>query len=368
MRKLLKIFSLVLGVAVLLLGAYLGYRYLVSPQTQPIGAATPSTPATNPATAATPALKPFTTAEIFDYWLNTKTGAIYYAAPDGKVFRTFGDGRDQNVSEQTLAGLNAITPSPDGTRAIARFGYPSQDIFAVFDTELKSWERLPDGAVMAAFDPSGSKIAYIAVANNVFRLYTLDIASKKAVEIAKFTALDGNLLWPKTNEVYIVSRPSEAIGVQSVAFDLVKKTFRFVNKNNGGELRWSPDGTLGLKTQLTRGGNPQIMQMNDAGAELGALPIPTIASKCSFKGKLVYCATPTPTPTDRQFFEQWLKEARYSTDSIISYDTQTGDLQTLLGGISEQIDAVNLVVRNKQLLFLNRYDKKIYALDLPKEA
>lgn len=367
MRSFLKIFSIILIIAMLGVGAYLGYRYLTAPQTQPASTA-PSATAPTGTVAAALAVKAFSAVPAFDYWLNSKTGAVYYATSDGKVFRTFGDSRDQSVSEQTLPGLNAITASPDGTKAIAHFGYPNQDIFAVFDTELKTWERLPDGTRMAAFDPTSAKVAYISLLNNISRLFTLDVASKKATEVAKIVALDGTLLWPKANEVYIVSRPSEAVGVQVAGFDLVKKTLRFINKNDGEEIVWSPDGALGLKSQTFTRGGIQLTQINDAGAVLGGLPLTTTASKCSFAKDGIYCGVPTPPSTDISFFENSLKEKAYSTDSIVSYNLRTGDLKTILGSITTQVDATHFTVRNTQLLFLNRYDKKVYAVELPTEA
>lgn len=356
-------FILVLAlVALVAFGGYLLYRYIFQaalPLTQPPGVQAPTAAMQ---TTQTPGVKLFSKQVIFDYWVNTKTNAAYLVTPEGKIVRTFGDGRDDIVNTQTLQGLHRVDPAPDGTRALMHFGYPANDIFAVFDTETKSWERLPTGTVMATFDHTGQKIAYVRRVNDASSLFVYTLADKKNIEITNLAIADGTLSWKTVDELFVLPQASARAVVDVLAIHIAKKTVRRLPA--GGMLSWGPDAALGLRFLPANGASPELRFVQGVDGFESTLPFVTLPSKCAIGQATLYCGVPIEFPPRVVLPDDYLKEKFFSRDSLIGYDIKSGSNETLLDPIFITIDIDHPVIRGKQLLFKNRYDEKLYSVEL----
>ncbi|MDO8585219.1 MAG: hypothetical protein Q7R85_03855 [bacterium] len=367
MRAALKIFFILALVVVVLGGGYLIYRYIFKGTLPLAQSPVAQAPATTTQTQQAQGVKLFSQQLIFDYWVNTKTNAVYIVTPEGKIIKTFGDGREEVVSSQTLGGLHRVDPAPDGMRALVQFSYPSSDIFAVFDTETKSWERLPAGTVMATLDPTGQKIAYVRRNNGVSSLFILSLADKKTVEVLRLAVVDGLLSWKGADEITVLPIPEARFSANALTVNIAKKSVRKVNL--GAMFLQNTNGSLGLKL-LPPNGSPaelRVVRAND-GFER-QLTFITIPSKCGFDGvAALYCGVPIEFPSRSVIPDDYLKESFFSRDALIKYSFATGDEEELIDPALQTVDIDHPTVKGKQLLFKNRYDEKLYALELPVEA
>lgn len=365
MRAFLKIFFVVLLLAIVAGGGYLIYRYLFRVAAPSIPSQQKSSTPTMPSTAAQP-IKLFSRQTIFDYWINTKTNAAYLVAPDGKITRTFGDDREEMVSAQPLPNLHRIIPAPDGTRALAHFGYPANDIFAIFDTETKSWERLPAGTVMASFDPAGTRIAYIRRANGTSVLYLFSLQDKKISEVMTLSVSDGTLAWNSAQEIAVLPLPGARFNANALFVNLANKTVR--TKDAGVMLEQGPS-SMGLRLMPSNGAPAELRFVRNAEGFEQPLPFLTLPSKCVFfAAEAIFCAVPLEFPNRAVLPDDYLKEKFFTQDSLIKYTIATGNMKTMLDSTLATIDAEHLNIRGKQMLFKNRYDEKLYAVELAEEV
>ncbi len=365
MRTFAKIFAILFVLAALGAGAYALYRLFSGVS----GIGTPATPITAPVRSTTETLSPRVKAlsqqRIFDYWVDKATNAIYLVTLDGKIFRTFGDGREEEVAKQTLPGLHRVEASPTGTHALARFNYPGLDTMAIFDTATRSWARLPEGTFAATFNPAGQLLAYLRRTNGRTALFTLTLATGKTVEIAALAASDGDLRWVG-DTILVVPPPSAQIRTPALAYDTVKKTVRLINA--GAMSLSDAQSGNGLRMYAENGASAELFLANASlTADLRRLSFLTLPAKCAFGGQTLYCGIPKNFPSRVTLPDDYLKEKFLSADTLISFNIENGknDTLLLLGDDTAPVDAIYLAVKGKQLLFKNRYDEKLYAFELP---
>ncbi len=359
MRTLLQILIVATIIAAVVGAGYIFYTAFLKPAT-PV--ATPTqTNGTGITTAATIPIKAVSTKAVYDYWFNYKTSAIYYLSKDGEVVKTFGDRKDAAVSKQTLTDFNKVIASPDGTKIIAVLGYPTAPFFAVYDTAANTWERLPNGMVAATFDPTSQKIAYLQSSASAGGLYIFNLADKKSVKIMSMLTVDGDMMWRNKDEILLSQKPTRLANGETWVINMAKKTLNKLTRGATALMEaWSDD--LGLKLATTEQ-KLKLLLIHSSGAELSTLPFVTIPSKCAFQDATLYCAVPTVLPVRANLPDDYLKEKIYTLDQIISFNTDTREGAVLFDG-SLPIDATNLSVQDKQLLFKNKYDEKVYSVEL----
>lgn len=359
MRVFLKIAAIFIILAVVGFGAYMLYRsFSASPEAMAPKARAPGAAA---ATPAAPAVKAISQREVFDYWIDRKTNAIYIVAPEGNMFRTFGDGREEEVSKQPLPGLHRITTAPDGSRMIAHFNYPAADTFALFDTASRGWLRLPEGTLAATFDASGQSVAYLRRVNGRTALYTLSLANNKTAELVSFAVSDGELRW-LSDTIQIIPPPTRDIRTRALSFSISKKT---LSSFDAGTMSLADvlSGN-GLRFYAANGGGTLFLANAALTYDSVRLPFFSLPSKCAFADGVLYCAVPKTFPARAALPDDYLKAKFFTQDSLVAYVTATGEIKTILGSASGIFDAEHLSVRGKQLLFKNRYDERLYAVEL----
>lgn len=313
-----------------------------------------------------PTLRIFDDKPIANFWEQSKTQTVYYLSIDGKVFKTFGDGRDEEASKQIIPKLHSLVPSFDGSRALASFNYPHEESFAVFDTANNTWGRLPNNTIAATFDPSSTRVAYLLNKAADSGLYILNLGDLKSTKILELATVSGELQWTRGDEIIFRGAPSSRAPLPLWSIDTKKKTIRRVGDTDGLMYSFARDADLGLKLARATPLKTTLALTNGSGVELLNFLFLTLPSKCAFTKAVVYCAVPKTFPLRANLPDDYLKEKIFTEDVFVSYDIETGITTTLFEPTSS-IDATQLLVRNngKELLFKNHYDEKMYALTLP---
>src|SRR3989344_6260242 len=202
-KKIIKILVAALILGGIAFGAY--YFFRQSPTAQEfLGSVFPGTFKNGAGTGAVPLagqkLKSLTEDAIFDYWINSKTGDVYYLNEAGQVFR-LPENSPELANSQTLPKLNKISASSDGTYAVAKFNFPTLPTFSIFDTVTNSWQPLPPNTIAAAWSPNGPEISYVD--DRALKIFNL--ASKKTSEIIKLTQKELMLHWRKDSRLFLTS-------------------------------------------------------------------------------------------------------------------------------------------------------------------
>lgn len=361
----IKVFGWILAIGFIGWGVYFSYNaFFVAKVAAP--STTMQSLKNNPAVAGS-LIKLVSSNLAFSYFVNSKTLAIYLVGKDGQIFKTLGEGQPtEEVNKQTLPNLNSAVASGDGTKLVATFNYPLSPVIAIYDTGTNTWERLPENTLAAAFDPSSARITYLRTTDAGGELNILDLTSKKATKIMNLAAVDGNLTWANKDEIILSQKPTQELTLESWVINITKKTVSSITSSSQNIMSLYGDAIYGLKLAQAsqKKKDLKLFLTTPKGIELAALPFITLPSKCVLTEKYLYCAVPSEYPIGISLPDDYLKHKFYSLDSIVKVDLDTLYPTTLLDTTGAKIDAEQLTVSGDKLLFVNRYDEKIYSLSI----
>ncbi|MDP3999447.1 MAG: hypothetical protein Q8P76_02540 [bacterium] len=358
-KRILKIFFGILTPIAVIWGGYYIWQTLNAPPAIPEPNNIPTQTLVDIPT--TPSFSTVMETPIFDYWINSKTGAVYYLDLSGQVFKA-GES-DKPVNSQTLNNLNGIQISADGTLALAKFNYPALATFSIFNTVTNAWQPLPEGTSAAAWAASTSQLVYLD--GKAGSLKILNVTSQKTQEVIKLNQKDIKLYWVNPSTILVqISAPSIEMPSSLWSLDLKTKLLKPLFRDEIGlALNWSLLGNYGLKlVNVSR--VPRVSLINQAGGILKDLSFVTLPEKCAFSESKIYCGVPRFIRDGIQLPDDYYKKAVYFQDDIYSIDLISGESALLLNGDEILIDAYRLSLGNGKLYFLNRYDNKLYNLSL----
>ncbi len=361
-RKIVKlVLGIVITAAIIWGGYYLFQALVAAPPPTPLTTAPGTTALDLPAPQKLVAL---TKNEVFDYWMNTKTAAIYYLNPAGQVLKKTGDA-EETANSQTLAKLNSVKAAPDGTYAVAKWNYPDFTTFSIFNTVTNAWQPLPDGTIAAAWSPNSQQLAYLENKNNVGRLKILNIVSGKTQTIAQIDQRDADLAWTNLSKILLfVSSPSADLASSLWSLDLKSKVLTPIAKDELGlVISWSKDGKQGLKLN-NLDGITSLNLIDDTGNTLKTFSFITLPEKCALGTGKMYCGAPKYIQPGLVLPDDYYKKAVYFKDDIYAIDLVGDSVALLVNGDEGLVDAYHPSIQENQLLFINRYDNLLYSLQL----
>jgi hypothetical protein len=386
MKKIIIILGILMAVAAMAAGIYFAwknYKAVMTPpslgerpvvENQQIGG---ERQAGAPAVAK-PILKVLSDEPIFDYWIRTATSSlagsttttivvseILYFNPEGKIIKA-NEGEDEIFYSQTLENLQSVKASPDGKFVLLKYGDLNKPQFSLLNTETKVRRDLTN-ITAAAFSPDSKKIAYLedtAPANLVIK--DLIGLKPKTTKLLSISEKDFDLTWLTAEKILLVPKPSFEYESQLWAIDIKTKTLSLIVSGRGLITNWSNDGKIGLFFRVGQNRQSQLSLIASSGAILGNLDFVTLPQKCLLAEAALYCGLPQsynsiiePTLPD-----DYLKRAVYFSDAIYQIDINQNSFQLIFAQDEPAIDATHLSLLGRQLIFINRYDNKLYSLEL----
>ena len=293
---------------------------------------------------------------VFDYW-TSDSGKIYYISLNGEIYEINGSD-EKKITSQPIQELNYLKPSFDGKFILLSFGGGLEKSFSVFDTETLSWNPMPEGAVSADWRPNKYEIGYTtAPSQGESTVNIMNAETKKTSLVTKFNARGVELDWAQEEKINLLQKPSSVAESGLWSIDLKTKTIKNLASDLSLVIKWNKNGSFGLKYN-------NFISLIDADARVLASSLPTtLPSKCVFVEKILYCAFPRLINKRDSFLDDYLKKKLYTEDDFSSIDTETGALNKIFDSGNALIDADKLrALNNETILFINRYDNKIYSL------
>jgi len=300
----------------------------------------------------------------------TSTPALWYLNQDGEVVRVLAQGEEQVVTTSSFGVPSYLVQNKDGSFVAVAF---EGGTWALFDTQEKAWEELPQNIVSVAFSPSGTQLAFLEKGDKKTSLYTFTLGtSKKAlIKIATLAVEDVFLQWPIAERIYLTPRSLSGIRSTVWYFDLNKKTLNTSFSGIGIDLLWLSDGAHGLFFSYPTPQTIDLSFVGENGEILGSLPLLTVSSKCGISlsaTSTFFCAIPYQYTSSFSvvFPDDFLMRKVFTKDRIYQgrFDGSLVQIVPVLNITSLAIDAASLVEMNGHLFFINRLDKKAYRLQL----
>ncbi|MDO8664674.1 MAG: hypothetical protein Q7K44_03990 [Candidatus Liptonbacteria bacterium] len=340
--------------------------------------------------------------QALDYSVDKGSNA-FILQPDGRVIRMSG-GKAESLSSTTLASITSASFSSDGKRIAA---YASDSLSGnkihIFDTEKKIWSLFPNAAQSFSWSPDSHKIAYLSLAGGINTVYIADGDNSrvKPSELIKIRGEDITISWPVPSTIFLGDRPNSAWNSSLWSLNISKKTISPVLTDLPGlETAWGSSTTqsMGLAfSSGTNGNGGKLQLINQDGKKLRTFDFITFPSKCVFYDKPVpqdsikpSSATSTSTKTvapvvAKSFLtlvcaiprngdtlnnsplpDAYLKKALFASDDFFEINVSSGEIKSVFSDSSKNLDADDVKIFNQSVFFINRYDKKVYSIALPK--
>jgi hypothetical protein len=148
------------------------------------------------------------------------------------------------------------------------------------------------------------------------------------------------------------------------SFDLITKTLTtLINGENGLSVNWAKDGTMGIKINTTDR-KPKTSLIDNFGSNIANFTFLTLPEKCLIDSQKIYCGIPQNINSGATLPDDYYNKSKYFIDDIFELDLPTGKITKIFDGSQVALDAYNLKIKGSSLLFINRYDNKLYSLNL----
>lgn len=291
---------------------------------------------------------------------------IYYFAQDGRVFRVKQDG-DEVVSDKTLNSLNGVWVTPDGKRGLVSFGDPKRPEWSIFDFLDAAWRPLPTSISYASWGENNDTLVAIEETNNTKNLVTVSLIKSAPVSslISKnFGMADAIFTSAGKDKIFISEKPSSFY--RGGVLELNTKTLDIKNvfpeepglllkilPNASGIVKFSAPNKLSLATL--------------SGLVKKDFLIKTIPDKCGGANNRFFCFVPTNIMENVFLPDDYFKNKVSFVDALYEINPGTGQDSVLFQSGVENIPAIdgeNVFLVGERLYFINKYDKRIYRVNL----
>ena len=304
-------------------------------------------------------LKLLSNNEISDYWVNHGNNFVYYLNPSGQVIKLRSSG-EELVNSQTINKFNSLKASKNGVLALVKLNYPDAVSFSIFNTATNNWQPLPINVSSADWSPTNQELIYLD--DKGLKIFNPD--TKKTRDVLKLTQKDLVLNWVSNNTLLAFQTPSAEVNSSLWSLNLSAKTLIPIAKNMAGLwAKWYPGGELGIKLH-NENRSPVTSLIDMSGADLSRLSFTTLPSKCLVEKEKIYCAIPKIIKEGTLLPDDYFKKSVYFDDKLYEIDLTTGTSKLLLENSDTLIDAEHLELAGGKLLFKNRYDNKLYSLEI----
>ncbi|HOM33052.1 MAG TPA: hypothetical protein PK168_00395 [Candidatus Paceibacterota bacterium] len=342
---------------------------------------TPSTTLENIPTFFQPVLKKLTTKNILAFW-QSSTSTLQYLTPDGLFEINHFDLKE----EQKDLGINfstilSIEPSTKGKVLIKYLAEgATKPAYSILDINTREIKNLDLYVKSATWSPDGNNLIYYYSDSPLYYqenfkessyLAQLDknLANRKIIMNFK-TSGDINLLWPESNTVYIIEKPSGMNESTILSFDLKNKIFTpFVN-GNGLILKWDHLGKYGLLFRVeSNNQQPKLSLINKDALVLAEIPNITLPDKCVFANNksLLYCSI-FVNPNFGGIWPDVYYMGMYPFDEMI-YEINLETLEAkLLNNNTFRIKDIKISNDDKFLFFFDEKTYNFYSLSLEPET
>lgn len=310
--------------------------------------------------------------EVFNYWLNTSTSTteINYISPEGKIFKA----NDQNevISSQDVSNLQVVKESYNGSMILIKSGNSISSTFNIFDLQKKVWQSLGVGVTAADWSPTEQKIIYLidtkTGASNLIIKDLVTKAQQKTTTVMSLTQKDFDLSWINKDNVLLIPKPSSQVKGESWIINLKDKSIKLFASGDGLMISWQKNINQGIKLASNQG--KLAISLIDKNSQEKTLTFYTFPDKCvATTSSTLYCAIAVnesqPINT-LNLPDDYLKKSVYSNDSVykINIDNIAEPEEIFTASDNAPIDIYKLIKTSTSLLFINRYDNKLYQFDL----
>jgi len=317
---------------------------------------------------------------VLDYFVNA-ANTVTAIEPSGKIVQIT-NGQVSAINTILVQNIISASFSYNGAKILVSFGDPADPQTSVFNVASSTWMPLAAGLQSPTWSPSDYRIAYYTanVSQGTEAFATIDASKVKPAPTALITLHAQNLAiaWPIKNQLVLSTRPSSYVPGSVWMFSLQNLTLAPVALETPGlDMLWS---STPMELEFSSGGaglGGSVALTDSSGNVLQQLKFATLPSKCLFATAsstapatdtipYLYCGVPRDTDTFSisHLPDDYNQMALFTSDDIYRVNLQNGTIDPAFNDQTQNLDVSNMKFFNSTLFFVNRYDQKLYGIQL----
>lgn len=377
-----RIIWIILGIAVLGVLGYAGYRLLLPTPATPgeegqtitgrplVSPAIPRTPESGGGIGTIPLpdlpsiaderLVRLTDFPVVSPALNKdETRVFFYKKSGGDLFASdFAGKKLEKQTNLTIIGLMEAIWQRGGGRAVVRYA-DGDTVKAFLQIGTSTIAMLPQDITSATWSPDGASLTYAVPSDGRMELITTDAAGKNPRAIFRTPLTDASLAWITADLMVFAEAPSAAADGHFFAWSRRDNSFvRIFGPQRGLMGLWSPDGALAAVSS-----GASLSLYDRAKKESAPLSLATLAEKCVWADtSSLFCAVPKDIPSGITLPDTYLRGEFNPSDRIVMIDAKTRAVSPVFD--EGDFDIANLLAAKdkKRLFFVNRRDGTLWTL------
>jgi hypothetical protein len=300
--------------------------------------------------------------EVSDFWVSGEE--TYYINSVGKIFKAKIN-EDEEVSNQAINGpLNKIESDVRGNLVLISFGTPLSPSWTIFDSRDLAFRPLEQGIKLATWGNKTAEIIAIKeLPNKVRQLVFLDadkLSASPKIILNDFRIESIQIIATGGDSFLIQELPDSEYGGRVWIFNT--KTLTLTTLRDSASNQLVKKGSSNSFFVWSGGNNFEIAKDSNL-TESFPIPFSTLPQKCGAKDYEGFCFV--PQNLDENAMSKFLKNEVFFQDSlykinILSEDFEVFSLENLNNNLP--IDGKNPQLMGGSVVFLNRFDKKLYQL------
>ncbi|MEK9154464.1 MAG: hypothetical protein AAB596_00085 [Patescibacteria group bacterium] len=364
MKKIIIIITAIIFISAISFGVYFAWKKSKEILTPPTANQQPTTNNQQQITLEKK-LKIISDQEVFDFWLaaNATSTEIFYINNQGQILKVKPDVEDEIISDRIISNLKAVEADNSGNKIIVK-----ANKIEIFDIKKKIWQEI--NALAAGFSVDGTKVAYLentgatAISNLIIK--DLKDAKQKTTKVLSFNQYGFDLKWITSDKVLLIPKSSASYDNEIWSIDIKNKALSIFANGKGLLIDFAKDGSWGLMHSINQEGESDLKLIELNGKVKADLQFSSFPKKCLVNFAKIYCAVSLGYNTIKKPLlpDDYLKRAFYSDDRIYEVDITNNTFLEIPLNSKIAIDVYNLELSGNQLIFINRYDKKLYSLDM----
>lgn len=381
MKKLFIIIAVILIFSAIAFGVYFAWKKSKEILEPPVIDQRLTTNDLQPTSEAGRKLKIISDQPTLAYWLATRTNAdltqinaeIYYLNFNGQILKANEEGEDEIISDRQIENIQSVEANKDGAQIIVKYAVNSNvSRFEIYDLSKKTWQLIQNISAVT-FSPDGKKIAYLEHPNSALQMRPSELiikdltsAKPKITKILPLNQVDFDLKWILADKIILTPKPSNLISGEAWQIDLKKKTIALFAEGDGLMLNFAKDASWGLKSSSDFQKKLNLELIDANGVSKANLGFSTLPEKCLITASNLYCAISENYNTIKEpsLPDDYLKKAVYFSDALYQISINENNFLGIFNESQPAIDAFNFEISDNRLFFINRYDNKIYGLEL----
>jgi hypothetical protein len=315
---------------------------------------------------------------VLDYFVNA-TNTVTAIEPTGKIVQV-ANGQVTTINNVLVQNIISASFSYNGAKILVSFGDPNDPQASVFNVASSTWTPLAAGLQSPTWSPSDYRIAYytanIGQGTELFATVDASKAKPTPTTLVALHAQNLAIAWPTKNQIVFSVKPSAYVAGSAWTFNLQTSVLAPIALETPGlDMLWggsTSSTSAPMALEFSSGANAlggSVALTDASGNILQQLKFATLPSKCLFAADAVpylYCGVPRDTNafSIAHLPDDYDQMALFTSDDIYRVNLQSGAIDPIFNDQAQNLDVSDVKFFNSTLFLVNRYDQKLYGIQL----